>query len=95
MEENNSNDSTGPLMARFYTATLVSVSLVRFKICFADVYLLNAPALTWGIEFFIFQIYLSTDCKVLNYNFNCSVLFKYVMCLKYTKLQPHHKYLIA
>ncbi len=47
MEENNSNDSTDLLMARFYTATLVSVSLVSLKICFADVYLLNAPALTW------------------------------------------------
>ncbi len=47
MEENNSNDSIDLLMARFYTATLVGVSLVRFKICFADVYLLNASALTW------------------------------------------------
>ncbi len=44
MEENNSNDSTCPLMAGFYTATLVSVSRV-FK-NFADVYLLIAPALT-------------------------------------------------
>ncbi len=48
MGENNSNDSTGPLMAEFYTATLVTVSLARVYIFFfADVYLLNAPALTW------------------------------------------------
>ncbi len=49
MEENDSNDSTGPLMARFYAATPVPVSLVRvlFLEKIADVYLLIAPALTW------------------------------------------------
>ncbi len=45
MEENNSNDSACPLMAGFYTATLVSVFRACLKI-FADVYLLIAPALT-------------------------------------------------
>ncbi len=29
MEETDSNDSTGPLMARFYAATPVRVSLAR------------------------------------------------------------------
>ncbi len=45
MEENNSNDSTCPLMAGFYTATLVRVFRSVFKNV-ADVYLLIAPALT-------------------------------------------------
>ncbi len=54
MEETDSNDSTGPLMARFYAATPVRVSLARVFFVFfrkkkiiADVYLLIAPALTW------------------------------------------------
>ncbi len=51
MEENNSNDSACPLMARFYSTTLVSVYLARVYIFFADVYLLIATDLTWGIGF--------------------------------------------
>ncbi len=46
MEENNSNDSTGPLMAILHSNAGQRVSRACL-IFFADVYLLIAPALTW------------------------------------------------
>ncbi len=51
MEENNSNDSTGPLMAIWRRNAGSRVSSACFIYLFfkqiADVYLLIAPALTW------------------------------------------------
>ncbi len=49
MEENNSNDSTGPLMAiwRRNAGSRVSSACFFFFKQIADVYLLIAAALTW------------------------------------------------
>ncbi len=50
MEENNSNDSACPLVAILHRKRWLTCLSRVFKI-FADVYLLIATALTWGIGF--------------------------------------------